>query len=526
MLSTLRITGLALLSVAGLHAAEPLIPASTLGLQLGPDTTVVTGPLDADGYPDYVAALNERLSAGVTRDENFWVLMWPAIGNAERTREDFLAQVEQRLNITISREPLIRDPYYGLEGNTPEFQRIDEQYTQALQRPWTRDEFPDIARTLDASKDLFVQVHAACQRPKAYAPLVALTDARPALIQCLLPHVQAMRSVARLLAARSMLRLGEGDVDGAWTDLLDLYRLGRHLERGSTLIESLVGYAIRSIALQPTGHWVARCELTAAELDAHWRQLEPLLPTPTLAHSLDGERFMYLDTVTFLMANRSRGSEALKLLEPVGIVASDEDASADSLRSARQMAFQLLFLGSDVNETLRYGNAMYDDLVAALEPRSHTERSARLRAIESRVKANRAATGDAASVARLYLFGSRQEIRQLPAKVLTSLLVPAIAQVETAQTRIESYRPLLRAAFLIQRQLAARGEFPLSLSDVGDADAADLSDPFASDSIRFAAQPGGIVLYSVGPNGVDNGGQRPDETPGADDLRLQLPIAP
>lgn len=34
--------------------------------EIGPDTTVVSGPLDADGFIDYEAALNGMLGEGVT----------------------------------------------------------------------------------------------------------------------------------------------------------------------------------------------------------------------------------------------------------------------------------------------------------------------------------------------------------------------------------------------------------------------------------------------------------------------------
>src|SRR5262245_7335467 len=42
--------------------------------------TYVTGPLDKDGYIDYAAALNKRLSQGVTPANNANVLLWQALG--------------------------------------------------------------------------------------------------------------------------------------------------------------------------------------------------------------------------------------------------------------------------------------------------------------------------------------------------------------------------------------------------------------------------------------------------------------
>src|SRR5438552_13847534 len=47
---------------------------------VSPETTYVTGPLDKDGYVDYVTALNERLSKEINPDNNANVLIWKAVG--------------------------------------------------------------------------------------------------------------------------------------------------------------------------------------------------------------------------------------------------------------------------------------------------------------------------------------------------------------------------------------------------------------------------------------------------------------
>src|SRR5947207_1711495 len=47
---------------------------------VSPETTYVTEPLDAEGYVDYPTALNERLSKGVTPENNANVLIWQALG--------------------------------------------------------------------------------------------------------------------------------------------------------------------------------------------------------------------------------------------------------------------------------------------------------------------------------------------------------------------------------------------------------------------------------------------------------------
>src|SRR4051794_11712658 len=47
---------------------------------VGKDTTYATGPLDKDGFVDYVSALNERLGKGATPANNAVVALCQAFG--------------------------------------------------------------------------------------------------------------------------------------------------------------------------------------------------------------------------------------------------------------------------------------------------------------------------------------------------------------------------------------------------------------------------------------------------------------
>ena len=48
--------------------------------RISKETTYITEPLKADGYPNYVAVLNRQYSEGVSPDNNAAVLLWQAIG--------------------------------------------------------------------------------------------------------------------------------------------------------------------------------------------------------------------------------------------------------------------------------------------------------------------------------------------------------------------------------------------------------------------------------------------------------------
>src|SRR5437870_5725121 len=71
-----------LLAADDVPATKPSVAVKKLTprFTVGKETTAVTGPLDRDGYIDYVTALNQRLARGATPTNNANVLFWKAIG--------------------------------------------------------------------------------------------------------------------------------------------------------------------------------------------------------------------------------------------------------------------------------------------------------------------------------------------------------------------------------------------------------------------------------------------------------------
>lgn len=118
------------------------------------DTTYITEPLRPDGYPDYVAALNQLCSKGVTPENNSAVLFWKAMGPSSIAEKD---RVEYFQMLGIPPLPEKGDYFVTSDDwvkrhqakEKPEAKPSDdysdplwEQQTQAMQRPWSKDNFP------------------------------------------------------------------------------------------------------------------------------------------------------------------------------------------------------------------------------------------------------------------------------------------------------------------------------------------------------------------------------------------------
>ena len=125
---------------------------------IGKETTYVTGPLDEDGYIDYVAALNERMSKGVTPENNANVVIWKAfgphpegstmppeffkwLGYQPPEKGDYWVHLGKHMKENLN--PMPQGPAADL---------IFEQHSRSMQRPWKGSDYPAIDSWLKVLK--------------------------------------------------------------------------------------------------------------------------------------------------------------------------------------------------------------------------------------------------------------------------------------------------------------------------------------------------------------------------------------
>src|SRR5438067_3435981 len=223
---------------------------------LAPAQPAPKAPPAAPAATDYEAELNDRLGRGVTPERNAVVLLWKALGPTPEGGPGMPAEFFRRLG--IPEPPRQGDYFVGFSTYLRDRVKLDpadfaphfDQQSRATQRPWSAKDYPQVAAWLAVNEKPLAVAVEATRRPDYYNPLVSRrTEKDPgSLIGVLLPGVQKSRELGAALAARAMLRAGEGKFDDAWADLLACHRLGRLVGRGGTLIEGLVGVAVDQIA--------------------------------------------------------------------------------------------------------------------------------------------------------------------------------------------------------------------------------------------------------------------------------------
>ena len=276
-------------------------------------------------------------------------------------------------------------------------------------------------------------------------------------IQMQLPHAQRLRAGARLLALESAVAAHRGQPDAAVDSILAMFAAARSLEQEPVLVSQLVRMALGGMARQRI-QWL----LSAVTLDDHQlARLDAELAASNyqkpLRKGLVGERVIGI--VTF------ENPEALG------------DEAAIGWLSMTGSSDQAMYL------------KLMDEMIAAAE-KTGPERQEAIDAADERL---------------------RQLASTTSAKLkypLTLLLLPGLSGASQAAARNEAERDATRAAVAIERFRLREGRLPQKLDElVPDFLASLPSDPFSTGPLRYRADETEFLVYSVGSNGVDDGGR-------------------
>lgn len=291
-------------------------------------------------------------------------------------------------------------------------------------------------------------------------------------IQMLLPHAQQLRAGARLLTLESAVAAHRGQTDKAVDAIVAIFAAAHSLEQEPVLISQLVRMALGGMARQRI-QWL----LSAVTLDDH--QLARL--DAELAAS-DYQRPLRQG----LLGERVIGIVAFENPETLG------DEAALGRLSSIGSSDQAMYL------------KLMDEMIAAAE-KTGPERQQAIDAAEMRLR---------------QLAGTTSARLKYP---LTLLLLPALSTASQAATRNEAERDAIRVAVAIERFRLREGRLPEKLDElVPDFLASVPSDPFGTGPLRYRADETEYLVYSVGSNGVDDGGQADAPTSQPADLIVRV----
>jgi acetyl esterase/lipase len=496
------------------------------------ETTYITGPLRKDGYPDYVAALNEQMKKGVTPENNSAVLFWQAMGPEEiapKLRARFFTTLEMHQPPENGDYFVSSDKYFQRLRNSKDprlphlvaSQRdpVWDQFNEAMERPWSRERFPALAGWLAANEKPLGLLVRATKRSLRYDPLLCTNSDHELVLGVLLFGADQSRELGRALERRATLRLGNGKLDEAWDDLLACHRLGRLEGQGPTLVEALVAVALDSIACAGDQAVLQTATLSSKQIAKMRDDLEHLPPMPKMADKIDiAERFVFLDCL------RACAREGFEM-----VISMEADLGRKSNTPLHSWLEEKTWESLDWNLIFRMGNSWYDRMVSVSRLPSGSARSAAVGKFDKDVRALDADSKDLMSLRTSTLTGSRrQAVSEKVGRFLVGLLLPAASAAVKAEDRGTMQFEVTKLGFALAAYHADHGAYPKQLIELSPRYVAKLpGDVFAGGGpLRYEQKGAGYLLYSVGPNGNDDRGRGINDCKGDetwDDISTRVP---
>jgi hypothetical protein len=481
------------------------------------ETTYFTGPIDADGYVDYLAALNEHMQKGVTKENNGMVLLMQAFGpmlEGGRIPPEFY----QCLGIPEANEKgayLIFLKQFADRNEWPEKDNTEllVQWTgQVTTRPWKANEFARMSEWIKANEKPMQLVEQASKRTRFFAPTVYF--ANPELYQrCLMAaRISCIRPIewtVDLFVARALLRTTEKQYELAWQALLTTIKFGRLLSQGPTIIEFLAGTKIENRAHETMFSLLNDPGLKLDFLRKCQQDLSQLSPMPDMIQSVDvGDRCMWLDS--FLMQNRY-GPNALD-----GLGGNKFEPSRNSVINTYRKL--------DWDSELKKMNAWYDRLTAVLKEKDRSKKQKDLQEIDATIALMRSKIDEARS-STWSIFDSAQTRLSRTADAFIAVSTPAIRKVLLTQEMTIQRERLVRVGLALAIYRKEKGTYPATLADLTPKYLGTIPDDlFRGKPIIYRKTEDGYLLYSVGPNGLDEEGRDEKSEPPGDDIVLRIPL--
>jgi hypothetical protein len=483
---------------------------ATMPFSVSRETTYITEPVDKDGFVDYVAALNDKLSTGVSKENNAVALLCEVFGPKP---DNFPLQPEfyKRLGIT---EPPNKGPYLvsfsqflntGVAIKPNERKRLLEAEDELRSRPWKAADFPRAAAWLEAMAAPLNVGMEATRRSHYYYPLIPGHGAL-SLLTAPVPHVQKCRDLGNALAVRAMWHLGEGRNEAAWHDLAACYRLARLVGSGGTLIEGLVGMALERTASDATLALLESGRHDGKLLRRAWSDWRALPPTGSVRASVDlTERYTMLQMVL--------------LMQRYGLDVLDIGKKRNQAPKPAPMG------GVAWDPALKNINATFDhiDTILKLED-YHARRDAIAEFVQDlQMQAAKVREPDAlAQAARL--FATPEERGERMGDILICLLLAAFGRAQEAQERAEQLRQGIDVAFALAAYRVDHGNYPEQLADLSPSYLEKIPlDRFTGKPLTYRPRPDGYVFYSFGVNETDDEGRTVEDEPPGDDIVVRMP---
>lgn len=314
-------------------------------------------------------------------------------------------------------------------------------------------------------------------------------------IDMLLPEMQSLRTAARLLVLDARREAADGNAADALHDVARIGKIGRHSASEPLLISNLVGLAIDAMALETLAKVLPTLRKSdLAALDSS--DIRDLVTTPpALASHYYGEEAFGLSTFADMADSRFSVANALKMF------ANQPRQPFLSRILPLTLLYRVFFLEADL---AGYRSIMHEYQAAASGSEPYPEVKKKTDAME-------------------------KELWDRSPGMMTSLIMPALGGVFRTHAQALARHRAASALVAATRQRLETGTTPTTFEELSTKLVSPAScDPFTADQpLVMKRTDGSLLVYSVGPDGEDDGGPvapGADKVEGNDDVGLRMAL--
>jgi hypothetical protein len=294
----------------------------------------------------------------------------------------------------------------------------------------------------------------------------------------LLPEYASMRELGRMLAADSLLKARDGDIEGAFASIKTAWRLSDHAGKDPILIAMLVSIAISAMADRAyqqvlLEHASDPRTIALAAESAHFP------PSPSLENAFRGEVVMGRVCAEMTRNSPNAFASAARVVTRKG----------ESIRADMSDAWEVRLI-----EYWRNGFRILRNT-----PNKHIEQAVALKSLGDEV----------------------EKLDGKPTYELAAILMPVFSQAAVKLAMADEQTRLRRTTLEIARFRSKTGRWPASLGELARPPQPDI---FTGKPPIYRRTDKGFLLYSVGEDRRDDGGRTTkDEKTGALDLTVKFP---
>ncbi len=485
----------------------PTAPEVTTSINDLIDPDILAAATDDDGWVNYYDVYVATMTDGLTAENNGARQLVMAFGPDDWVDEDAQADWLDAMGLTVAEFPAARlqpfDEYWeGVAGmafvNEDRFQLDSYDVENTLTSgPWTADDWPEAAMWVSLNEGpLDLVVEATEQERLVLSAFSNREDEDRQLLDMLVPALARCRQASQALATRAMGSLGEGDVEEAIADVQAIHRLATKME-GGYLLHRLVSAAVERIALRADLAMLRSDLLTEGQLEELVAQLSESHGGGGMIYAMAWEQAVWLDV--------ARGLQAEMPAAPEGVEGIDWRVMRDKFDAfgKRQL---LAFAKPTYIESNEELITIRDDLEALQADLDETTQE-----IEATVQGFLVGEIDIAGLAALEANASGI----LGDYMLVSFFADfRMANKLDYESRVRRAMTAVAAGCELYR--LREGEYPADLAALAEAGIMDVpADAFTGGDLAYFPANDHCIIYSLGPNGQDDGGLSP-KTPDED----------